>query len=729
MLCLSLLCFSGGSLFGQIGGGGGIIHVTGDPDLILATQNVDINEGNICFDRAAQIVYFFDPAGTAGTDQWNGVSVSSLTDTDTRLTNPRVTGGELVFDILDVITNTTSGTVSVDILDIAPVQDVDGAGDITVTDDGNGNYTVSFTEALTSLVRDADTLVYVDEDGATNRITLPTSDGSDTQVTGVDDITVTGTGTVADPYEVSFTEALTILGIDADTLLYTDEDGTVNRITLPTSDGSDTQVTGADDITVTGTGTVADPYIVSFTEALTDLSIDADTLLYTDEDGTVNRITLPTSDGSDTQVTGVDDITVTGTGTVADPYEVSFTEALTILGIDADTLLYTDEDGTVNRITLPTSDGSDTQVTGADDITVTGTGTVADPYIVSFTEALTDLSIDADTLLYTDEDGTVNRITLPTSDGSDTQVTGIDDITVTGTGTVADPYEVSFTEALTILGIDADTLLYTDEDGTVNRITLPTSDGSDTQVTGADDITVTGTGTVADPYVVSFTEALTDLSIDADTLLYTDEDGTVNRITLPTSDGSDTQVTGVDDITVTGTGTVADPYEVSFTEALTILGIDADTLLYTDEDGTVNRITLPTSDGSDTQVQGSNSITVTGDGTAATPYTIQVAGAHTPGNAGGVPVTDGAGNLTWTDVVQSAAILSTGALQLTFTDGSTAIVDLDTAPKVGDMSEVATAVTNLTTAGHPSGIVIAEPGNTFGLPATANVGVIFFIKQ
>ncbi|MEO1409906.1 MAG: hypothetical protein AAFW73_08480, partial [Bacteroidota bacterium] len=363
MLCLSILCFSGGSLFGQIGGGGGIIHVSGDPDLILATQDVDINEGNICFDRAAQIVYFFDPAGTTGVDQWNGVSVSSLADTDTRLTNPRVVTGNLVFDILDVITNTTSGTVSVSILDIAPVQDITGGGDIVVTDDGAGNYTVSFTEALTTLTRVADTLVYTDEDGNTNSIVLPTSDGSDTQVTGGGDIAVTGTGTTGDPYVVSFTEALTTLTIDADTLVYTDEDGTINRVTLPTSDGSDTQVTGGGDIAVTGTGTTGDPYVVSFTEALTTLVIDADTLVYTDEDGTINRVTLPTSDGSDTQVTGGGDIAVTGTGTTGDPYVVSFTEALTTLVIDADTLVYTDEDGTINRVTLPTSDGSDTQVT------------------------------------------------------------------------------------------------------------------------------------------------------------------------------------------------------------------------------------------------------------------------------------------------------------------------------------------------------------------------------
>jgi len=199
LLGLSFFCFSGGSLFAQIQGGGGIIHVTGDPDAIVATQDVDINEGNICFDRAAQIVYFFDPSGPTG-DQWTPVSVGSFTDTDTRLTNPTVSGGNLTFDILDVIAGTTSGSVSVAILDIAPVQDIVGSGDIGVTDDGAGTYTIDFSETTTSLTITADTLFFTDEDGSVNKITLPTSDGSDTKIVDGNSVTVYGTGTAADPY-------------------------------------------------------------------------------------------------------------------------------------------------------------------------------------------------------------------------------------------------------------------------------------------------------------------------------------------------------------------------------------------------------------------------------------------------------------------------------------------------------------------------------------------------
>ena len=261
LFLLTFAFFSGAHLFGQINGGGGIIHVTGDPDAILATQAVDINEGNICYDRTAQIVYFYNPAGLVG-DRWDGVSVSSFADTDTRLSNPRVSGTNLVFDIINVLTNAVTGTVSVPVIDIAPVQNVVGTGDITVTDNGSGTYTVDFSEALTTLVIEDDTLKYTDENGDLNKVVLPTSDGSDTQVEGVDSIVVNGTGTSADPYQISINHALTTLTITNDTLFYYDEDGTTNKIVLPTSDGSDTQVQGDNGIVVTGTGTSGDPYTI-----------------------------------------------------------------------------------------------------------------------------------------------------------------------------------------------------------------------------------------------------------------------------------------------------------------------------------------------------------------------------------------------------------------------------------------------------------------------------------
>ena len=127
------------------------------------------------------------------------------------------------------------------------------------------------------------------------------------------------------------------------------------------------------------------------------------------------------------------------------------------------------------------------------------------------------------------------------------------------------------------------------------------------------------------------------------------------------------------------------------------------------------------------------SITVAGDGTTGDPYSISITGADVDGNDGFVPVTDGDGNLTWTNVVQSATITDgtggtvAGQIQLTFTDGTTSTLDLSDAPKVENVTELNAAATALPSG--TSGIAIADEHNTFGLPATSSVGVIFFISN
>ncbi len=183
-----------------------------------------------------------------------------------------------------------------------------------------------------------------------------------------------------------------------------------------------------------------------------------------------------------------------------------------------------------------------------------------------------------------------------------------------------------------------------------------------------------------------------------------------------------TSVVGTNDISVTNVGGV---YTVDFTEALTTLTWTAGThtLTYTDEAGTANSVVI---DGT-TDVNGSNSINVTGAGTVASPYVLELDGAHTGGNAGFVPVTDGAGNLTWQNVVDAAAFTATGELQLTLTDGSTVLVNMESIPTVADKAELDAAA--LAVDGTSGGVARAANLNTFGMPATADYGVLFFISN
>lgn len=183
-----------------------------------------------------------------------------------------------------------------------------------------------------------------------------------------------------------------------------------------------------------------------------------------------------------------------------------------------------------------------------------------------------------------------------------------------------------------------------------------------------------------------------------------------------------TSVVGANDITVTNVGSV---YTVDFTEALTTIAWNAatNTLTYTDEDAVATNLDLSGS----VDIGGSNSISITGAGTVASPYVVQLAGAHTGGNNGFVPVTDGAGNLTWQGVVDAAAFTATGELQLTLTDGSTVLVNMESIPTVSNKTELAAAAVAVNATS--GGVARASNINTFGMPATATYGVLFFISN
>lgn len=237
-------------------GGAGVTLVNDDPDDITAMQGVSAYESNLAYDPTNQIMYFYDPSGTSGVDQWNAVSVASFTNSDTRLGNPTVTGGNLQFDIVDVVTGSSTGaTVTIPVLSIAPVQSVVGGGDISVSDNGSGVYTVSFTEYLTTLTIDGSTLTYTDEDGEETDISLPQADGSETKVTAGGDIGVTGTGTTADPYVVSFTENLTTLTLTDSALVYVDEDGETTTLDLSANMHAPVTVNDGNTVDFTASGT------------------------------------------------------------------------------------------------------------------------------------------------------------------------------------------------------------------------------------------------------------------------------------------------------------------------------------------------------------------------------------------------------------------------------------------------------------------------------------------
>lgn len=167
---------------------------------------------------------------------------------------------------------------------------------------------------------------------------------------------------------------------------------------------------------------------------------------------------------------------------------------------------------------------------------------------------------------------------------------------------------------------------------------------------------------------------------------------------------------------------------LSFVSDATISYVPATNILtFTDVDGDDTDVDL--SDLSTPVSAADPSITVTNVGTAADPdYEVGVTGAGIIGNNGTVPVTNGAGTLTWTDVVTGAVIdATTGELELTMTGGTNVKVDLSTLPEVANMGDVTTQL-GLLVSGE-SALLKAANLNTFGMPATTGFGVIFVIEK
>jgi len=161
-------------LFSQaVTGGAGVCAVSDDPDNITEMQTQDGRyECLVAWDNTNQSLYVYDSTATSG-NRWTSVPLSTVTDTDTRLDNPRVTGGNLVFDLYDETTDTDIGDISVPVIDIAPVQDVVAGTGISV-----GNVGGTFTVTNTAPANSTDELQTISNsfpNATTARITL--SDG------------------------------------------------------------------------------------------------------------------------------------------------------------------------------------------------------------------------------------------------------------------------------------------------------------------------------------------------------------------------------------------------------------------------------------------------------------------------------------------------------------------------------------------------------------------------
>ena len=180
------------------------------------------------------------------------------------------------------------------------------------------------------------------------------------------------------------------------------------------ANGSETKINSGTNTTVTGLGTIASPYVINSTDTV--------------------------ANGSETKINEGDNITITGNGTQSTPYIIN--ADLTDLGIvktvdneviaPGQTLTIIGEESTgkvlttkeyVQSIIPAVSNGSETKLESGDNVTITGTGTVANPYIIN--------SDPTDNPTYINEG---------------------DNVTITGNGDIENPYVINATGVQSVTG-------------------------------------------------------------------------------------------------------------------------------------------------------------------------------------------------------------------------------------------------------------------------------------
>ncbi|WP_288906899.1 hypothetical protein [uncultured Flavobacterium sp.] len=463
---------------------------------------------------------------------------------------------------------------------------------LTYTDEDG----VPNTLNLLSLVNDTETLTTLVYTPATHTLTYTDENGIQTVI----DLTTLDTNNINQT-----------LAIDTnDNLALTDNQGVV--VTMPVTDISSNN-TFIDNLTQNSEFITNLTTIIQNQETLTSLTYNptANTLTYTDEDGTANTLNLLNLvSGAETLTTLVytpatHTLTYTAENGVATAIDLTTLDTNNInqtLAIDTnDNLALTDNQGVV--VTMPVTDISSNN-TFIDNLTQNSEFITNLTTIIQNQETLTSLTYNptANTLTYTDEDGTANTLNLLNLvSGAETLTTLVytpatHTLTYTAENGVATAIDLTTLDTNNInqtLAIDTnDNLALTDNQGVV--VTMPVTDISSNN-TFIDNLTQ-NSEFINDITNIITTEGLNNinqsLAIDTnDNLALTDNQGVI--VTMPVADIASNN-TFIDNLTqnsefITNLTTI-----IQNQETLTSLTYNptANTLTYTDEDGTANTLNL-----------------------------------------------------------------------------------------------------------------------------------------
>ena len=337
-----------------------------------------------------------------------------------------------------------------------------------------------------------------------------------------------------------------------------------------------------------------------------------DQIVTTDINGNFRKLPISTIvNGSETKISNTgSNVVITGTGTNTDPYMLNsvaenatstnsnaITASTTQVAVSATNVQGAISDlATAIKTVQNSNDGSQTKVTAGTNVSVTGTGTTATPYVVNspvetaantpstaITASSTKVAVTA-TNVQGAIDNLATAIITNKANGSETKISNTgSNVVITGTGTATDPYMLnSVAENATSTNSNAITASTTQVAVSATNVQGAISDlataiiankanGSETKISNTgSNVVITGTGTTADPYKLNsvaesaastsntvVNASATSVSVPAGNVQTAIESLAQSIITnkVKLANGTNT--------TVSGTGTTADPYKVN----------------------------------------------------------------------------------------------------------------------------------------------------------------------
>jgi len=406
--------------------------------------------------------------------------------------------------------------------------------------------------------------------------------------------------------------------VQADWNMATDTDPAFikNKPTIPTITGAETIINQGTNITITGTGTSASPYIVNATSTADNLGnhTATQTLNMSANDITAAKNITATGTAAAANVTASTKATVataaitTGTdGSVpAAGYVATAVDALGNIKWTNPSALAVTGDNLGNHTATQTLNMSANDINAAKDITATGTAAAANVtastkatvataaitkgtdglapaagYLATSVDALGNVvwkspativsanQVQADWNMATDTDPAFikNKPTIPTITGAETIINQGTNITITGTGTTASPYIVNATSTADNLGnhTATQTLNMSANDITAAKNITATGTAAAANVTASTKATVataaitTGTdGSVpAAGYVATAVDALGNIKWTNPSALAVTGDNLGNHTATQTLNMSANDINAAKDITATGTAAAA----------------------------------------------------------------------------------------------------------------------------------------------------------------------------